>query len=63
MYADTPLEVVLQARYLMDWEKYNTIVQLLIDYGASDHTIEPEKEALIRQRALDWQHNGKRRET
>lgn len=59
VYADTPLEVVLQARYLMDWEKYNPIVQLLIDYGASGHTIEPEKEALIRQRALDWQQNGK----
>ena len=34
VYADTPLELALQARVVMDWEKYNPIVQLLIDNGA-----------------------------
>ncbi|MBS1956080.1 MAG: hypothetical protein JST89_17990 [Cyanobacteria bacterium SZAS-4] len=63
IYADTPLDVAIQARNLMDWEKYNPIVHLLIDHGASGYKIEPEKKTLIRQRALDWQQKRKRRET
>ena len=60
IYADSPLDVAIQARNLMDWEKFDPVVHLLIDYGASGYTIEPEKETLIRQRSLDWQQNGKR---
>lgn len=63
VYADTPLDVALQARVVMDWEKYNPIVHVLIDYGAIGPTFESGQEALIRQRALDWQQNGKQWET
>ena len=59
VYADTPLDVAIQARCVMDWEKYNPIVHLLIDYGATGYVLEPGQEALSRQRALDWQQNGK----
>lgn len=38
VYADTPLDVAMQARLVMDWEKYNPIVQILIDYGATRAT-------------------------
>jgi Ankyrin repeat len=63
IYADTPLDVALQARNLMNWEKFDPIVHLLIDSGARGYNIEPEKETLIRQRVLEWQQNGKQYET
>lgn len=44
----------------MNWEKFDPIVHLLIEYDASGYIIEPEKETLIRQRAIDWQQYGKR---
>jgi len=53
------VDLALQARVVMDWEKYNPIVHVLIDYGAIGPTFESEEEALIRQRALDWQQKGK----
>lgn len=58
--AETPLELALQARNLVNWEKYNPVVLLLIDYGASGYDIKPAKEALMHERALHWQQNGKR---
>jgi len=63
IYADTPLNVAIQARNLMDWEKFDPIVHLLIKHGASGYSIEPDKESVIRQKSLDWQQNGKVWET
>jgi hypothetical protein len=58
--AETPLDLALQARNLVNWDKYNPVVLLLIDYGATGYEIKPAKEALMHERALDWQQNGKR---
>lgn len=58
--AETPLELALQSRHLVNWQKYNPVVLLLIEYGASGYAITPEKEALLHERALDWQQHGKR---
>ena len=46
VYADTPLDVAIQARLVMDWEKYNPVVQLLIDYGATGRNSKPLPESL-----------------
>lgn len=55
IYADTPLDVAIQARLLLDWEKYDAVVKLLIEYGAKGYDVSPEREAVIRQEALNWQ--------
>ena len=56
MYTEKPLDLAMQARFLMDWEKFHPIVRTLIEYGATDfdgNTDSPDKWALIRQRARE----------
>jgi hypothetical protein len=36
IYTETPLELAMQARFLMDWDKYQPIVKLLEEFGATD---------------------------
>jgi len=36
IYTEKPLELAMQARFLMDWDKYYPIVKLLEEYGATD---------------------------
>ena len=35
IYTEKPLDLARQARMLMDWEKYHTIVKLLESFGAT----------------------------
>lgn len=56
MYAPKPLELALQARFLMDWEKFDSIVKTLLESGATDfngNTESPEKRAAVRQKARE----------
>ena len=58
IYTDKPLELAMQARFLMDWDKYHPIVKLLEEYGATDvdgqadscHDFEGRE-----RRAREWQ--------
>ena len=36
IYTDRPFELAMQARFLMDWERYDPIVKLLEKHGATD---------------------------
>lgn len=36
IYAENPLELASQARFLIDWIKYHPIVKLLEEFGATD---------------------------
>jgi hypothetical protein len=36
IYTERPLELAMQARFLMDWDKYHPIVRLLEEFGATD---------------------------
>ena len=36
IYGKKPLDLALQARFLMDWDKYHPIVKLLESFGATD---------------------------
>lgn len=46
VYAETPLELAQQARFLMDWDKYDPIVKLLearaADCGVNESKSPPE---------------------
>ena len=58
IYTEKPLELAMQARFLMDWDKYHPIVKLLEKYGAtdSDGRVESSDELEAReQRAKEWQ--------
>ena len=59
IYAEKPLDLAMQARFLMDWDKYQPIVTLLMEYGATDcdDNFETLQEAAEReQRAREFQH-------
>jgi hypothetical protein len=56
--AETPLDLVMQAQIVLDWEKYTPIYELLVargavdaDGAAPDSTLNPSR----RDRALTWQ--------
>jgi ankyrin repeat protein len=36
IYAEKPIELALQARLLMDWDRYDQIVKLLEEFGATE---------------------------
>jgi hypothetical protein len=58
IYADKPLELAMQARFLMDWDKYHPIVKLLGQYGATDTDGQVESLDELKaceQRAKEWQ--------
>lgn len=58
IYAEKPLELAMQARFLMEWDKYHPIVRLLEEFGATDvdERIESESDFEARERrAREWQ--------
>ena len=58
IYTEKPLNLARQARFLMDWDKYDPIVKLLEAFGATDFDgcIETEAEWKVRElRAREWQ--------
>lgn len=60
MYTEKPLDLAMQARFLMDWRRFHPIVQTLIEYGATDfdgNTESPDQLAEIRQRAREHGRN------
>jgi hypothetical protein len=56
IYADRPLDLARQCRFLLDWDTYNPIVELLSQFGASGTTrSQGITEAEVERRARDWQ--------
>jgi ankyrin repeat protein len=58
LYAEKPLELAMQARFLIDWDKYNPIVELLKTFGATDSEGQRESVDALEvreQRARVWQ--------
>jgi ankyrin repeat protein len=58
-YAPTPLDLAMQARFLMDWDKFHAVVKLLHAYGALDADGQSEIPNVtdVEQRARAWQRN------
>jgi hypothetical protein len=58
IYDATPLELTMGAQFLLDWEKYTPIYELLVERGARDSEDEipnPAANVLRQQRALALQ--------
>lgn len=58
IYTDKPLELACQARFLMDWDRYDLMVKLLVEFGATDSDGRTELSGdltEIEMRARDWQ--------
>jgi ankyrin repeat protein len=58
IYCEKPLDLARQASFLMDWEKYDSIVKLLESFGATDcdGRVESDEDSKAREtRARDWQ--------
>lgn len=58
IYTEKPLELAMQSRFLINWDKYHPIVTLLAEFGATDsngqfeslHDLDERK-----GRAREWQ--------
>jgi len=60
MYTEKPLDLAMQARFLMDWDRFHPIVQILIECGATDfdgNTESSDQLAVMRQRAREHGRN------
>jgi hypothetical protein len=57
IYTEKPLELAMQARFVMDWDKYHPIVKLLEEYGATDVDghVEVDDVGACERRAREWQ--------
>jgi len=56
IYTEKPLDLARQARFLMDWDKYDPIVKLLAAFGATNEIGEVEMDAkIVELRAREWQ--------
>ncbi len=58
IYTEKPLELAMQARFLMSWDKYHPIVKLLEEFGATDidGQVESSDDFEARERrAREWQ--------
>jgi ankyrin repeat protein len=57
IYTEKPHELATQCRFLMDWNKYDPIVKLLEQFGAtdSDGHVDSLDNIEIEQRAREWQ--------
>lgn len=58
IYADTVLDLVLQAQVVSSWERYTPIYDLLVARGARDsegHVPDAATNEQRRARAIDWQ--------
>ena len=51
IYSEKPLDLALQASFLMDWDKYHPIVKLLESFGATDCSgrVESDDDSKARQ--------------
>jgi hypothetical protein len=45
IYTEKPLDLALQARFLLDWDRYDPIVKLLESFGATDYEGQVESES------------------
>ena len=56
IYTEKPLSLARQARFLMDWDRYHPIVELLEAFGATNDHGEVEKDSkAVEFRARQWQ--------
>jgi ankyrin repeat protein len=58
IYAEKPLELAMQARFLLGWDKFEPVVELLKEYGATDSEGNSESVDALRvaeHRAKEWQ--------
>ena len=57
IYTEKPLDLAMQARFLMDWDKYHPMVKLLGEYGAADvdGQVEVNDVGACERRARVWQ--------
>jgi hypothetical protein len=58
MYTEKPLDLAMQTRFLLDWEKYDPIVKLLESFGATDSEgqVESKEDREVRMaRAREYQ--------
>ncbi len=58
IYTEKPIDLAMQARFLMDWDRYNPIVKLLEEFGATevDGLVESANDLKVRERrAREWQ--------
>jgi ankyrin repeat protein len=58
IYTEKPLELAMQARFLMDWDKYHPIVKLLEKFGAAHAAGQVESGSDFEgreKRAREWQ--------
>jgi hypothetical protein len=56
VYDDRPLGLAKQCRFVLDWDRYDPIVRLLKQFGASDSNSNPDvTDAEIERRAREWQ--------
>jgi len=56
IYTEKPLDLARQARFLIDWDKYHPIVELLEAFGATNDHGEVEKDSkAVEFRARQWQ--------
>jgi hypothetical protein len=55
IYADRPLDLAKQCRFLVDWDRYNAIVTLLKQFGATETDRAEITDAEIERRAREWQ--------
>lgn len=58
IYTEKPLELAMQARFLMDWDKYHPVVRLLEEFGATDVDGQVESSGdseVCERRAREWQ--------
>ena len=55
IYAERPLDLARQCRFLLDWDKYDPIVQLLKQFGACETNAATITDAEVERRARKWQ--------
>ena len=63
IYAENPLSLAKQARFLLNWEQYQPIVQLLEKFGAVDEGAPIESRQLLEKieaEAKRWQSRSRK---
>lgn len=59
-YAEKPLELARQARFVMDWDKFQPIVKMLVEFGATNTEGETGDDSpAVELRAREWQAREK----
>jgi hypothetical protein len=57
IYADKPLDLALGCRFILAWDKYDPMVNLLAQFGATDSSgsVDSIENKEVEQRAREWQ--------